>query len=156
MTIDETKEVVRRLINILNSRDLSRLSEVYDEDIVYLTGSGEEYRGLEIYRQAIEASFEGFSDLEFSIEELMGEGDRVHMVYSMSGTHDGEYLGIPPSDQSVIHRASSLLTIQGGKVCEQVDFYDWLHFLRQLDAVSEEVRPGGKEWPSGGAKLRVH
>ena len=151
----QNKEIIRRLINILNSRDLLRLQEVYDDNMVYRTSSGDEYRGLDTYRQAIEASFEGFSDLEFSIEELMAEGNRVHMLYSMSGTHDGEYLGIPPSNQTVVHRASSLLTLKDGRVVEQVDFYDWLHFLKQLGAVSGEVQPGGHGWPSGGAKLRA-
>lgn len=156
MSIDENKEIVRRLLNILNSRDLSQMDEVCDQDMVYRTGAGDEYPGLDNYRQAIEASYEGFPDLEFSIEELMAEGTRVHMIFSMTGTHKGEYLGIPPSDRSIVHRASSLITIENDKVVEQVDYYDWLDFLKQLGAVSEEVKPGGKEWPAGGVTLRAH
>ncbi len=155
MSVDNNKEIVRRLINILNSRDLSKMDEVCDQQMVYRTGSGDEYPGLDNYRQAIEASFEAFPDLEFSIEELLAEGAKVHMVYTMTGTHSGEYLGISPSHRSIVHRASSLITIDNSKVVEQVDYYDWLEFLRQLGAVSEEVRPGGDEWPAGGAVLRV-
>lgn len=155
MSIDENKEIVRRLINILNSGDLSRMNEVCDEDMVYRIGAGDEYPGLDNYRQAIEASYEGFPDMELSIEELMAEGAKVHMVYRITGTHSGEYLGIPPSDRSIVHQASSLITVEDGKVVEQVDYYDWLEFLKQLGAVSGEVNPGGEDWPSGGATLRA-
>ena len=154
MSIEQNKELVRRLINILNSKNLSQLDQVYDQQMVYRTGAGDEYSGLDSYRKAIDVSFEAFPDLEFSIEELIAEGAKVHMVYSMTGTHSGEYLGIPPSHRSIVHRASSLLTIDNGKVIEQVDYYDWLEFLKQLGAVSEEVQPGGDQWPAGGAVLR--
>ena len=88
----------------------------------------------------------------FSIKELMAEADKVHLIYEIAGTHEVESLGLPPSHNRIEHIASSLITIQDGKVVEQYDFYDWLDFLQQLDAASEELRPGGKEWP-GGAKL---
>jgi steroid delta-isomerase-like uncharacterized protein len=154
MSIQENKATVRRMIDVLNSRELSRLDEVCDESMVYRTNAEDEYQGLDTYKELVQKSYEAVPDVEFSIEQMMAEGDKVHMIYVLIGTHQGEYLDIPPSHNKMVHPASSLLTLRDGKVVEQHDFYDMLHFLNQLGAVSDEVRPGGKEWPAGGAKLR--
>jgi steroid delta-isomerase-like uncharacterized protein len=154
MSVQGNKETVRGMINILNARDLSRLDEVCDENMVYRIGSEDGYQGLATYKELSQKMYEAFPDVELSIEQIMAEGDRVHMIYVITGTHEGEYLSIPPSHRKMVHPASSILALKNGKVVEQRDFYDMLHFLKQLGAVSDEVRPDGKEWPAGGAKLR--
>ena len=153
MTTKENKEIVRRMINILNSRDLSNLEEICDEKFVYRANYEIAAQDLNTYKGLLQLSFESFPDLEFSLEDIFSEGDKVHMIYKMEGSHEGEYLGIPPSNNKIDHGASSVLTVKNGKITEQHDFYDMLTFLKDLGAVSEEVRPDGKEWPTGGTTL---
>ncbi len=137
MNTEESKETVRRLINILNSRNLSKLEEICDDNMVYLANTEVAAPDLETHKGLIQKSYESFPDLEFSIEELFAEGDKVHMIYKLVGTHEKEYMGIPASSNKVEHVASAVVTLKNGKIIEQHDFYDMLAFLKQLDAVSE-------------------
>ena len=155
MTTEESKETVRRFISILSSRDLSQLDEICDENMVYRVNTEAAATDLETHKGLVQKSFDSFPDVEFFIEEIFAEGDKVLMIYKMVGTHKSEYIGIPASNNKIEHTASAVVTLENGSIIEQHDFYDMLAFLMQLGAVSEEVRPGGKDWPVGGAKLRA-
>lgn len=154
MSTEKHRDTVRRLVDILDSGDLSRLDEVCHEDMTYRMNAADAYPGLDAFRQGIDTTHEVFPDLRVSLDELIVDGDRAHMTYTLAGTHEGEYMGIPPSGQRVEHRASALLVFEDGKVAEQTDYFDWLHFLDQLGAVAGDVRPGRPDWPTGGTTLR--
>ena len=154
MTVDQNKEVIRRLINIFNAHDFSRMDEVCDEDVVYRTASGIVLRGLEAYRDVMIQLQEGFPDFEYSLKDMVGEGDRIHFTYRYTGTHSGEFMGIEASDSKADYLVASACRFDDGKLVDELDFYDGLTFMRQLGALSEEVKPGGKDWPSGGRVLR--
>lgn len=153
MSVEENKEAVYRMVDIVNSKQLSRLKEVYDENVVYRTNTGVEVKGLEAYRGVMSGLVAGLPDTEYVLEEIAGEGDKVHFIFRHRATHTGELLGIPASNRKVDYLLNSVCTFQNGKVIEQSDFYDLLTFLRQIGVVPQAVRLGGDKWPVGGAKL---
>ena len=155
MTVEENKEAIRRLFNIFNAHDFSRMDEVCDEDVIYRTASGIELRGLEAYRDVMRQLHEGFPDFEYSLEDMVGEGDRIHCTYRYTGTHQGEFMGIQASDKKADYLVASACRFEEGKLVDELDFYDGLTFMRQLGAVDEEVKPGGEQWPADGATLRA-
>lgn len=118
------------------------------------SAAGQEYRGIDGYKELITDYQEAFSDLEISLEEIIAEGDKVFILYRQTGTHTKEFMGIPASNNKMNLLIAGVVTFKNGKVVEEFDTFDTLEFLKQLGAVSEEVRPDGKEWPTGGAKLR--
>lgn len=154
MSLKENKEAIRRMVNIFNAYDFSKMKEVCDENVVYRTASGIELHGLDAYRDAMEQTYRGFPDFEYSLEELFGEGDRIHFTYRFTGTHKGEFFEIPASGNKADYLVASVCRFKDGKLIEEFDFYDGLTFLRVVGVVSPEVRPGGKDWPSGGVVLR--
>ena len=154
MTVEQNKEAIRRLFNMFNAHDFSRMDEVCHEDVVYRTASGIELRGLDAYRDAMHQLNEGFPDFEYSLEDIFGEGDRLHCTYRYTGTHEGEFLGIPASNNRMDYPVASVCQFENGKLIDEFDFYDGVTFMRQVGVLSEGVKPGGKEWPSGGVVLR--
>ena len=132
------------------------MDEVCDEDVVYRTASGIALHGLEAYRDVMIQLQEGVPDFEYSLEDLVGDGDRIHCTFRYTGTHKGEFMGIPASDRKADYMVAAVCRFNDGKLVDELDFYDGLTFMRQLGAVSEEVKPGGEEWPSGGAMLRAN
>ncbi len=137
MTKEESKETVRSFINILNSRDLLKLDDVCDDNMEYRVNTEVGARDLKTYKEVIQNSQNAFPDLEFIIEELIAEDNKVHMIYKLVGTHEGEYMGIKASKNKVELHVSAVLTIKNGKIIEQKEFYDSLTFLKQVDAVSD-------------------
>lgn len=154
MSVEQNKEAIRRLFNIFNSHDFWRMDEVCDEDVIYRTASGIEVRGLDAYRDVMIQLNEGFPDFEYSLEDMIGEGDRIHCTFRYTGTHNGEFMGIPASDNKADYLVASVCRFEDGKLVDELDFYDGLTFMRQVGALSGEVKPGGADWPTGGKVLR--
>lgn len=154
MSVEQNKAIIRRLFDIFGSHDLSELDQVCDEDIVYRTPEVGEVRGLDVYREVIHEAIDTFPDLDPALQEMMGEGDRINAVHVARGTHESDYDGIPPSGRRMELVVSDIFTLRGGKVVEHREFYDVLTILRQLGAASDELRPGGEEWPRQGTRLR--
>ena len=154
MTVKENKETIRRMANVINSGDLSGLDDLCDDNFVYRSSAGEEYHGLDGVKELISIYHEAFSDFEVSPENMVAEGNKVFSFYRQTGTHTGELMGIEPNDRQMDLKIAALCTFENGKVVDQYDTFDTLELLKQLGAVSEDVRPDGKEWPTGGSTLR--
>lgn len=91
MTPAEAKEVIRGYYErVLNGRELDALVDYWaDKD-----------RARMVTRGCL-AYFDSFPDLHISIDELIVEGSSVFVRTTMTGTHDGEYKGIPPTGRPV-------------------------------------------------------
>ena len=154
MSVEQNKEAIRRLVNIFNAHDFSRMDEVCDESIVYRTSTGLRFEGLDAYREVMTQLHQGFPDFEYSLEQMVGEGDWIHWTYRYRGTHQGEFMDLPASGRKADYVVASVCRFDDGKLVDELDFYDGLTFLKQLGILSEEVKPGGEDWPSGGEVLR--
>src|SRR5438105_8915812 len=74
----------------------------------------------------------GYSDLDFQIEDMLAEDDRVAVRWSMRGTHTGELFGMPPTGRSVQVRAIVIWRFEGDRVAELWPMVDRLGVLQQL------------------------
>jgi len=79
----------------------------------------------------------GFPDVVSTIEDLIAEGDKVVARWRSRATHQGEYMGIPPSGEAVEFTGISVYRIEGGKIAESWNSEDQLGLLRQIGAVPE-------------------
>lgn len=102
---EENKALVRRYYErVLNGRDLDAVEEFFaDERIVAGVRSG------------CFAYFRGFPDLHTSIDQLIAEGDAVFCRSTTTGTHDGEFKGIPPTGRHIAVESAEVFTIAGGR-----------------------------------------
>ena len=89
-------------------------------------------RGPEAIKKHMIAWLESFPDLQFTIEQMIAEQDRVFTQMVMVGTHKGEWLGIPPTGKTVSIRMMTLHRIQNGKVIEDWVLVESLGVFQQL------------------------
>jgi predicted ester cyclase len=82
---EESRALVRRLVEIVNAGDLEALEEVASGQIA------------EAARRWIGPFRESFPDFRMEVCEVIAEGDKVVGYFKCSGTHEGEWRGIPPS-----------------------------------------------------------
>jgi predicted ester cyclase len=82
---EESKALVRRLVEIVNAGDLDGLEEVATGEIA------------EAARRWIGPFRESFPDFRMEVREVIAEGDKVVGYFKCSGTHQGDWRGIPPS-----------------------------------------------------------
>jgi predicted ester cyclase len=102
---EDPKELVRRYVEeVLNGRELERLDD-------YWADAGM----VEMVRRGCLSYLTAFPDLHVSIDELIAEGDSVFCRSTMTGTHDGEYKGIPPTGRHVAAESAEVYRVAGGR-----------------------------------------
>jgi predicted ester cyclase len=126
-TAQANKQLVRRLVDDVNRRDPSLLDEVADGAMARRAAAW-----IDPFRGA-------FPDFRMEIVELIAEGDKVVAHFRCSGTHEGEWLGQPPTgrrfeDVDEIY----IFEVRDGRLVDAVAVEDNLTRLRQLGLL-----PGG-------------
>jgi steroid delta-isomerase-like uncharacterized protein len=132
MSLEENKALVRRQVDVWNTGDLSALDEVFAADLVNHDPPPGAASDREGFKQIIAMNRAGFPDMKLTIEDMVAEGDRVVNRWTLSGTHEGEYMGIPPTGRKVVLKGISIHRIEGGKVVENWHEMDMMGVMAQL------------------------
>lgn len=122
---------------VFNGRNYDRLADLVAEDIVQHggPGGGGDVHGIEGMEGYMRMLHGGFSDLEATIETMIEEGDYVATRYTYRGTHDGEFMGIPPTNRSGEIGGMVLSRIEDGETTETWVNADMLGLLQQVGVV---------------------
>jgi steroid delta-isomerase-like uncharacterized protein len=73
-----------------------------------------------------------FPDLHFEVVDLVAEGEKVLTRWVLTGTHRGEFLGIPATGRTIRVAGMSLDRIEDGQIAEGFDGWDALGLRQQL------------------------
>jgi len=140
------KAVVRRLYEEAFGQGKPEvLDEVLNPDFVCYdpNAEGGEVRGLETTKGEVEYFQNAFpEDFFWRVKDQLAEGDKVTTRYTIGGTHQGEFFGIPASGRRVEIRGINIDRVEGGKVVEEWASYDLLGAMHQLGTISD---PGQEE-----------
>src|ERR671937_315865 len=102
---EESKDLVRRYYaEVLNGRNLEAVGNYFADE-----------RIVEGVRRGCFAYFEAFPDLHLSVDDLIAEDDRVFCRSTMTGTHDGEYKGIPATGRHISSESAEVFRIADGR-----------------------------------------
>ncbi len=132
MSIEENKTIVRRYQEIYNSNDLDRLTEVVSEDVLTPNIMPGIPTGLEGAKAAHRLMLAGFPDYETVIEDIFAEGDKVAARITVTGTHTGEFIGIPATGKRVQFTGIYIARISNAKIVEHWGEEDSVSLLQQL------------------------
>jgi steroid delta-isomerase-like uncharacterized protein len=95
--------------------------------------------GLDGIRDYLSGYIEAFPDLRMTVEDQVAEGDRVVSRWRAEGTHRGELMGIPPSENRISVEGITIDRFEDGKIVEAWDNADMLGMLQQLGAMPAEA-----------------
>jgi steroid delta-isomerase-like uncharacterized protein len=131
------KALVRRYADeIWNRANLDALREFVAPDYVLQEpGAVDPIVGPEGLAPYIRAIHSAFPDHRLRIDAIVAEGDQVAWSWTMSGTHHGEYLGIPATGRAVSMTGIALYRLAGGRIVERSGEADTLGLLHQLGAL---------------------
>lgn len=125
--------------DIATGRDLDLIDEVYAEDCVEHGPFGQDLRGRDAVRSQFEAFLDAFPDFEARVEDAVAEGDTVAMRVTVSGTHDGPFMGIEPTGESFEVRNMVFTRVEDGRIVERWLQPDTLGMLVQLGVVESPL-----------------
>ena len=139
---EENKTILRRWIEeVWHEGNVDAVDEFVTDTYVRHDPNAPEIRGPEAEKQLLAMYLSAFPDLRFTIEDMVAEGDKVVVRYSIRGTHKGELLGIPPTDKQVTLTATETYRLVEGKIDEQWVNMDTLGMMQQLGAIPAPGQP---------------
>ncbi|KWX68590.1 ester cyclase [Mycobacterium sp. NAZ190054] len=145
MTEDTTDEAtLRRFHDATNSRDTETIStmidEIVDPDVLFHAPVPMDAAGPQALKQVWEVLPRAFPDLHVEVEDVIAQGDKVVCRNTVTGTHLGEYRGLPPTGKSVAYSEIFIFRFAGGRIAEIWGVVDVLSQLRQLGALPPHTR----------------
>lgn len=127
---ETNKETMRRIVDeILNGGDLDAINELVHVD--YVDGYAD-VRGRDGYREIVMAVRRAFPDFQLTIEDTVSEGEKVVGRFTFRGTHQGDFMGIPPTGKQVEFPAMGLLHFKDGQMIRRWNISDPQDAIEQL------------------------
>ena len=87
------------------------------------------------HKQFIVGLSKAFPDLHFQIEDIVAEGDKVAYRLTVSGTHKGEFQGIPPTNKYVSFSSTGISNVVDGNATEDWVEADIMGLMQQLGVI---------------------
>lgn len=143
MTAEDNKAIVQRAyLEGMNKGDMSIIREVFAPDYVNYFPAGQgELHGIDEFVEALSSFIGAFTDLTFTVEDVLGEGDKVALRWSAVGVHTGDYAGIPPATivpatgRTISMSATDIYQVANGQVITEWNSLDGFDVLRQMGAL---------------------
>jgi len=129
VSLEENKAIIRRYYEAANKHNVDLAAELVAPDFIDYTNKIE---GLESLKQFGNMLIKGFPDLHWTIEDIVAEEDKVWVRTTVTGTHKGEYRGVPPTGEKITMRCVDIWRIVDGKIAEAWAVDDLLDFYKKL------------------------
>ena len=136
MSIKENKELIEKLLEkFWNDHNIAAADELVARDLVNHDPAAPTVTGLEGLKAYAGMLFTAFPDFHVAIDDMVGEGDKVAKAWTLSGTHEGDFMGIPPAGKSISMSGVTIYRIANGKIAELTWSYNMLGLMQQLGAI---------------------
>lgn len=136
---EKNKATYRRLIDATNTNDAEIISKTIDEfiepEVVINMPLPLDVTGAQAFKLVLAMLHRAYPDLHVAVEDLIAEGDKVVGRQVVTGTHQGEYMGIPPTGKAVTYNEIFILRFVNGRIAETWGVVDVLAQMRQLGVI---------------------
>ncbi len=133
-TPEENEELATQYWEEVWWGDQGTIAEIVAPDEVHHWGIGGDTTGIDAFNERWALFFEAFPDLEFTVDLVVAEEDQAVTLWTATGTHRGEWLGIAPTDREVTWQGINIFRIECGQIVESWGEADHLGLLSQLGA----------------------
>jgi steroid delta-isomerase-like uncharacterized protein len=138
MSKEEIRTFTRRFFEAWNNGKEAAMAAIDESnagDVVFHLGIGRDVHGLKELREVMSELFSAVPDLHLTIDDMMVEGDKVAIRYTLTGTFKGEFAGIPPTNRKATIWLLEIDHVVNGKFVEGWVRFDTLGFMQQLGAI---------------------
>jgi len=132
MTRDEILALMKRRQAALAARDAGALAATHAETGCVASPMGGVLEGRAEIERVTRRFFAAFPDVASEQDELLIDGDRVVVIARHTGTHAGDFMGLPATGRTVDFQIAYLMTVADGLVVEERRIYDFTGLLIQV------------------------
>jgi steroid delta-isomerase-like uncharacterized protein len=133
MTVADNKAVISMFVEeVINQGRLDRADDLVVEDFVELDPLPGQRQGREGLKEMIGQMRTAFPDIHWVMNEMVAEDDKVVSRFTWSGTHRGEFLGIPATGRVVKVNGVVIDRLAAGKMADSRILMDTMSMMQQL------------------------
>jgi predicted ester cyclase len=136
---NRNKAAFRRFHDATNSGDLQLISKMIDElvepNAVIHTPLPVEATGAQLLKEVFTRLLRAYPDLHIAVEDVIADGDKLVSRNSVTGTHQGEYMGLPPTGRSVAYNEIFIVRFADGRIAETWGVVDVYSQMKQLGVI---------------------
>lgn len=136
--IEKDKEMYTTIWDdIINKGELDKINSTYFDDNITLISQPENIVGIEDFKAYYSNFTTGFSEPNFKIVDIFGQGDKLVKHWHFTGKHTGDFFGIPATGKTVDMEGTTLVKMKDGKIAQEQDFMDNMALMQQLGILSD-------------------
>lgn len=130
--MEENKNLIKSFIEeIFNKHNLTAVDKYIAINLTDRSGKTQES-----FKKLLNELFSAFPDLHVNIEHILAEHNFVLVFLNFTGTHKGQYEGVPSTNKRVSNRSADLYRIENNKIVEHWDVVDRLELLKGIGAIT--------------------
>jgi len=130
---EKNKIIMNRFVEFINTASEKLAEELINPTAqFYVPGHSEPMQGPAGYLAVIGMMRSGFPDIQWTLEELIVEDDKVAARFMMRGTHKGSFFGVPPTGKPIAIRAMNFYRLSNGQFVEEYGMPDMMGLMQQL------------------------
>src|SRR6478752_2739852 len=100
--METAKGFFKQFVQFINTADENLARQLISPAAkFYVPGQNEPLQGPKGYLMIIAMMRSGFPDIQWTLDDMIAEGDRVAARFIMRGTHRGEFFGVPPTGKPI-------------------------------------------------------
>lgn len=122
---------------IINEGRFELFNEEHFMPDVIMHAEPENVVGIEGMKGYYQALLSAFSDGQFTVNNIFGEGDQLTKHWTFRGKHTGDFFGVPATGKEIVMTGSTIVRMNpDGRIAEEQDFMDNMAILAQMGVVS--------------------
>jgi steroid delta-isomerase-like uncharacterized protein len=142
MSTEANKALVRRFFEAFNAGDLEGVAGLCAPSVVVHNSGAPDPLNLDGFKQLAGVFLAAFPGGEHTIEDMIGEGDKVVTRVVYHGTHTGDLMGMPPTGKQVAVPAMIIDQIANGTIVETWRLFDQMGMMQQLGVIPVPEQTG--------------
>ncbi|MBQ8918997.1 MAG: ester cyclase [Acidaminococcaceae bacterium] len=131
------KELMKKFEQMINTADDELAAELVADDAPFYTpASPEPLYGGKGYLSVVHWMRQGFSDVQWKLNDMVADEEKVAAYWTLTGTHDGEFLGISPTGNKISVSVMNFYYFNAqGKITNDIAAEGMIGILRGIGAV---------------------
>jgi steroid delta-isomerase-like uncharacterized protein len=136
---ERNKATVRMFESLIGSGDAEQIERAIDEfvdpDVLMRTPLPLDSTGAEAMKELFGRLHTAFPDLQVEVEDLIAEADKVVARNVVTGTHEGEFMGLAGTGRKVRYDEIFVVRFVDGRIAESWGVVDLASLMRQLGVI---------------------
>ena len=125
--------MVRKAFSLLSQRKVDECFELFAAE--YIEHTTDIDMSWEATKQAVIEFLKAFTDSSVTFNLVVGENDMVAVRETLTGTHTGEFMGVPPTGKKIKICNNFIVKVAGGKIVEGWSTFDSMSLMQQIGAI---------------------